>query len=82
MRAAGARTAFETRAAQAAFRALIDRLRAYFLTQDGEPRGENFTGTGFNAGDCDSDDAWKRHRQRAAASRRRSPKRSAPSAAI
>ena len=27
---------------------LIDRLRGYFLTQDGKPRGENFTGTGFN----------------------------------
>ena len=41
---------------------LIDRLRGYFLTQDGKPRGEKFAGTGFNAGDCDSPDAWKRHR--------------------
>jgi ATP-dependent helicase/nuclease subunit A len=50
------------RQAQAAFRALIDRLRAYFLTGDGKPRGEKFMGTGFNADDCDSPDAWKRHR--------------------
>jgi ATP-dependent helicase/nuclease subunit A len=57
----------ETREDQAAFRALIDRLRAYFLTQDGGPRGKNFTGTGFNASDCANEDAWKRHRQSAAA---------------
>jgi ATP-dependent helicase/nuclease subunit A len=50
------------RQAQAAFRALIDRLRAYFLTGDGKPRGEKFMGTGFNADACDSPDAWKRHR--------------------
>jgi ATP-dependent helicase/nuclease subunit A len=50
------------REAQAAFRALVDRLRAYFLTQGGKPRGDKFTGTGFSAADCDSDDAWKRHR--------------------
>jgi ATP-dependent helicase/nuclease subunit A len=54
------------RRAQAAFRALIDRLRAYFLTQDGKPRGDKFMGTGFNAEDCDSPDAWKRHRAAAA----------------
>jgi ATP-dependent helicase/nuclease subunit A len=58
---------FETRGDQAAFRGLIDRLRAYFLKLDGEPRGRNFTGTPFDAADCDSDDAWKRHRQTAAA---------------
>ena len=51
---------------QAAFRHLIDRLRAYFLTQDGKPRGERFTGTPFNAADCDTDDAWRRHRATAA----------------
>ena len=44
----------------------IDRLRGYFLTQDGKPRGERFAGTGFKADDCDSDDAWKRHRAAAA----------------
>ncbi len=58
--------ALDTRAAQAEFRVLVDRLRTYFLKQDGDPRGKNFTGTGFNAGDCGSEDAWKRHRQSAA----------------
>jgi ATP-dependent helicase/nuclease subunit A len=51
---------------QTAFRNLVDRLRAYFLTGDGKPRGEKFMGTGFNADDCDSPDAWKRHRAAAA----------------
>jgi ATP-dependent helicase/nuclease subunit A len=51
-----------TREEQAAFRALVDRLRAYFLTQDGRPRGERFTGTGFTAADCSTEDAWRRHR--------------------
>ncbi len=50
---------------QAAFRALVDCLRAYFLTQEGKPRGQNFAGTGFTAADCDSPDAWKRHRAEA-----------------
>jgi ATP-dependent helicase/nuclease subunit A len=48
------------------FRALIDRLRGYFLTQGGSPRGEKFGGTGFGTPDCDSDDAWRRHRATAA----------------
>jgi ATP-dependent helicase/nuclease subunit A len=60
-----ATAAFESREAQAAFRALVDRLRAYFLKQDGDPRGQHFAGTGFNADDCRSNDAWKRHRQSA-----------------
>ncbi len=47
---------------QSAFRNLVDRLRAYFLTQEGKPRSEKFAGTGFNVDDCDSPDAWKRHR--------------------
>jgi ATP-dependent helicase/nuclease subunit A len=59
--------AFERRDAQAAFRAFVDRLRAYFLTQDGKPRGRAFTGTGFTADHCRTDDAWKRHRQTASA---------------
>jgi ATP-dependent helicase/nuclease subunit A len=59
-------SAISTREAQAAFRNLVDRLRAYFLTQDGKPRGDKFMGTGFNAEDCDSPDAWKRHRAAAA----------------
>ncbi len=58
---------FSARADQAAFRAFVDRLRAYFLTQDGNPRGERFAGTGFTAEDCESAGAWKRHRERAAA---------------
>ena len=32
------------------------------MTQDGRPRGERFAGTPFSAADCDSPDAWKRHR--------------------
>jgi ATP-dependent helicase/nuclease subunit A len=60
-----AAVAVGTREEQAAFRTLIDRLRAYFLTQEGKPRGEKFMGTGFAADDCDSPDAWKRHRAEA-----------------
>ncbi len=60
-------TSFETREAQAALRALVDRVRAYFLTQDGRPRGERFTGTIFRSTDCRSDEAWKRHRASASA---------------
>ena len=56
----------ETREGQAAFRSLIDRLQGYFLTQDGRPRGERFTGTIFKADNCASDAAWKRHRATAA----------------
>ena len=55
------------RSGQAALRGLIDRLRAYFLKQDGQPRGKNFMGTGFTAADCDTEDAWRRHRQTAEA---------------
>jgi ATP-dependent helicase/nuclease subunit A len=58
--------ALQTRQGQAAFRALVDRLRAYFLTQDGKPREKTFAGTGFKGAHCDSEDAWKRHRQSAA----------------
>jgi ATP-dependent helicase/nuclease subunit A len=57
---------FGSREAQAAFRALVDRLRGYFLTQEGNPRGGAFAGTGFKADDCDSTDAWRRHRDAAA----------------
>ena len=53
---------FESRDEQAAFRNLIDRLRAYFLTQEGKPRGEKFAGTPFKATDCGTEDAWRRHR--------------------
>jgi ATP-dependent helicase/nuclease subunit A len=57
---------YASREDQAAFRHLIDRLRAYFLTQEGKPRGERFTGTPFSATDCDTDDGWRRHRASAA----------------
>jgi ATP-dependent helicase/nuclease subunit A len=49
----------------AAFRVVIDRLRGYFLTQQGDPRKAAFAGTGFTVGDCQSAATWKRHRERA-----------------
>ena len=61
------RPSFITKPELAAFRVLIDRLRAYFLTQQGEPRKSSFAGTGFDAADCASPAAWKRHREQAAA---------------
>jgi len=64
--AAASGEGFETRERQAALRALLERVRAYFLTQEGRPRGERFSGTGFTAGDCRTADAWKRHRVLAA----------------
>ena len=57
---------FDTRDDQAAFRVLADRLRGYFMKQDGEPRGSAFAGTGYTAVHCASDAAWKRHRAAAA----------------
>jgi ATP-dependent helicase/nuclease subunit A len=57
---------FQGRHEQAAFRSFIDRLRGYFLTQEGKPRGDKFTGTPFKGADCDTDDAWRRHRASAA----------------
>ena len=51
---------------QSAFRNLVDRLRGYFLTQEGKPRGDKFAGTGFTSAHCDTDDAWRRHRAGAA----------------
>jgi ATP-dependent helicase/nuclease subunit A len=57
---------FGSRTDQAALRGLIDRLRGYFLTQQGEPRKASFSGTGFSADDCASAASWKRHRDRAA----------------
>jgi ATP-dependent helicase/nuclease subunit A len=58
---------FDTRQSQAAFRVQADRLRAYFVKSDGEPRGAGFAGTGYSADDCMSTTAWKRHRTAAAA---------------
>jgi ATP-dependent helicase/nuclease subunit A len=49
----------------AAVRVLVDRLRGYFLTQQGEPRKAAFAGTGFTAEQCVSAVSWKRHRDRA-----------------
>jgi ATP-dependent helicase/nuclease subunit A len=57
---------FDSRSEQAQFRVLIDRLRGYFLKTDGQPRTASFTGTGFSASDCLSDEAWRRHRAAAA----------------
>ena len=65
-RLAGRATVAESDRDAHAFRALIDRIRGYFLTQDGKPRGDRFAGTGFTAADCDSVDAWRRHRASAA----------------
>ena len=49
--------------AQAAFRVLVDRIRAYFLTQDGKPRkAKGFGQADFKKEHCASDAAWKRHR--------------------
>ena len=52
---------------QAAFRVLVDRLRGYFLTQEGRPRDATFAGTGFKGADCRSEEGWRRHRRAAAA---------------
>src|SRR5262245_44523346 len=61
-----------SRATEAGFRDFIDRLRGYFLTQDGKPRGDKFAGTPLKANDGHTDDARRRHRPRPA------PRRLAP----
>jgi ATP-dependent helicase/nuclease subunit A len=61
------RMSCDSRADQAAFRAFIDRLRGYFLTQEGKPRGERFSGTRFRAADCESEGDWRQHREAASA---------------
>jgi ATP-dependent helicase/nuclease subunit A len=43
------------------FRRIAEELRDHFLTQGGEPR----TRWRYKGPHCDSDEAWKRHRQRA-----------------
>ena len=49
--------------AQAAFRILVDRIRAYFLTQDGKPRkAKGFGQADFKKDHCVSEAAWRRHR--------------------
>jgi ATP-dependent helicase/nuclease subunit A len=48
---------------QAAFRVLVDRIRAYFLTQDGKPRkAKGFGQAEFKKDHCVSEAAWRRHR--------------------
>ncbi len=50
--------------AQAGFRMLVDRIRAYFLTQDGAPRkARGFGSSEFKREHCASDAGWKRHRE-------------------
>ncbi len=52
--------ALDTREGQAAFRSLMDRLRAYFMTQEGEPRKKGLQ-TPFRVGDCASKGAYREH---------------------
>jgi ATP-dependent helicase/nuclease subunit A len=52
-----------TREEQAAFRMLVDRTRAYFLTQDGKPRkAHGFAQSAFKKDHCRSEASWKAHR--------------------
>jgi ATP-dependent helicase/nuclease subunit A len=54
---------FATRDEQAAFRMLVDRLRGYFLTQEGTPRkAKGFAQTEYKKEHCRSEAAWKAHR--------------------
>ncbi len=66
---------FAARDVQAEFRVLADRLRAYFVKTDGQPRGDTFAGTGFTAGHCASDAGVEASSNRRRGNRsRRSPK--------
>jgi ATP-dependent helicase/nuclease subunit A len=48
---------------QAAFRMLVDRVQAYFLTQDGKPRkATGFGQAEFKKHHCRSEASWKAHR--------------------
>jgi ATP-dependent helicase/nuclease subunit A len=52
-----------TREEQAAFRMLVDRIRGYFLTQDGKPRkAKGFAQAEFKRDHCRSEASWKEHR--------------------
>jgi ATP-dependent helicase/nuclease subunit A len=54
---------YERREVKAAFRMLVDRIRAYFLTQDGKPRkAKGFGQAEFKKEHCASEAAWRRHR--------------------
>ncbi len=54
---------FAARGEQAAFRMLVDRLRGYFLTQEGKPRkAKGFAQAEYKREHCRSEAAWKEHR--------------------
>ena len=54
---------FSSAEGQAAFRMLVDRIRGYLLTQEGQPRkARGFGSSEFKKEHCASDPAWKRHR--------------------
>jgi ATP-dependent helicase/nuclease subunit A len=56
--------AYAAPAAQALFRGLVERLRAYFLTQDGEPRkAKGFGQSEMRKEHCRSEIAWRHHRE-------------------
>jgi ATP-dependent helicase/nuclease subunit A len=55
---------YVSRDEQAAFRILVDRIRAYFLTLDGAPRkAKGFGQSEFKREHCGSEFGWKRHRE-------------------
>jgi ATP-dependent helicase/nuclease subunit A len=59
----GSSRSYAAAAEQAAFRMLIDRIRAYFLTQEGAPRkARGFGSSEFKKEHCASEAGWKRHR--------------------
>ena len=61
----GAEPAFATRQLQAGFRSVIERVRGYFLTKDGQPRkATGFTQGGYRKDHCRSEYVWKRHREK------------------
>ena len=54
---------YSTTESQAAFRMLVDRIRGYLLTQEGQPRkARGFGSSEFKKEHCSSEPAWKRHR--------------------
>jgi ATP-dependent helicase/nuclease subunit A len=62
--AAGTARDYADPATQAAFRMLVDRIRGYFLTQDGAPRkARGFGASEFRKEHCASEAGWKRHRE-------------------
>jgi ATP-dependent helicase/nuclease subunit A len=49
-----------------AVRELMDRVRDYFLTQDGDPRKPGGSIAPYSLDDCASSASWKRHREQVA----------------